>query len=338
MTPGSPHHFRDIDPRWRRTIIKLRTPKLSQLLHCEVAFIKPSVIRRMSAPMLLALAALTTAFGAGFTFHRATTPWSTLPDADYWLSIPGIITETGIKLDISALFGHVNEHIIVIPKLVYAANYLATSGNNIGLIIYSILVGALCSTLLLYLAKELFIETPLRFAFCALLFPLVMFSAKLTHNYFLGMSGAIWLTADLFVIASAAALGRAVATRSSIWFLTSLIAALLGALSYTTSMYALVFLLCFCLALLAIPALHGIMPRRMLMGAAMLIAAGLAIWIIYRNEAPYLPAWEFEPGRLFYFVLVYLGSAIPVNGPAPRAVAGLVIILVGAASIYRLTS
>ena len=27
-----------------------------------------------------------------------------------------------------------------------------------------------------------------------------MFSAKLTHSYFLGMSGTIWLTADLFVI------------------------------------------------------------------------------------------------------------------------------------------
>ena len=33
------------------------------------------------------------------------------------------------------------------------------------------------------------LDTPWRLLLCALLFPLVMFSAKLTHSYFLGMSG-----------------------------------------------------------------------------------------------------------------------------------------------------
>jgi hypothetical protein len=64
---------------------------------------------------------------------------------------------------------------------------------------------------------------------CALLFPLVMFSAKLTHSYFLGMSGTIWLTADLFVIVSAAALARAVASESAPWLLVSLFVGVLGA-------------------------------------------------------------------------------------------------------------
>jgi hypothetical protein len=36
------------------------------------------------------------------------------------------------------------------------------------------------------------------------------------------MSGAIWLTADLFVIVSAAALARAVASESAPWLLVSL--------------------------------------------------------------------------------------------------------------------
>src|SRR5689334_152354 len=75
-------------------------------------------------------AGLATAFGAGITFHRATTPWAVLPDYDYWVSITGLITERGVTLDLARLFRHNNEHIVVIPKLIYLANYLVTSGSN----------------------------------------------------------------------------------------------------------------------------------------------------------------------------------------------------------------
>jgi len=124
-----------------------------------------------------------------------------------------------VRLDLANLFRHNNEHIVVIPNLIYAANYLATSGSNTGLIIYSLAVGIACTGLLLALARETLRDTPCRLMLCALLFPLVMFSAKLTHSYFLGMSGTIWLTADLFVITSAAALARAIATESAAWLL-----------------------------------------------------------------------------------------------------------------------
>jgi hypothetical protein len=43
------------------------------------------------------------------------------------------------------------------------------------------------------------------------------------------MSGAIWLTANLFVIVSAAALARAVASESAPWLLVSLFVGVLGA-------------------------------------------------------------------------------------------------------------
>ena len=126
-----------------------------------------------------------------------------------------------MRLGLDTLLRHNNEHIVVIPKLVYAANYLVTSGSNTGLIVYSLAVGIAITALLLFLARKLLIDTPWRLLLCALLFPLVMFSAKLTHSYFLGMSGTIWLTADLFVILSAAALARAVTAESSNWLVLS---------------------------------------------------------------------------------------------------------------------
>ena len=148
----------------------------------------------------LVLAGFVTAVSAAATFRRATTPWSVLPDNDYWGNISGLITAQGVHFDFATLFRHNNEHVVVIPKLVYAANYWLTSGSNTGLIVYSIVLGAACSGLLLYLAQGLLRDTPLRLALCAILFPLAMFSAKLTHSYFMGMSGTIWLTANLFVI------------------------------------------------------------------------------------------------------------------------------------------
>ena len=66
-----------------------------------------------------------------------------LPDNDYWTNITGLITADGVKLESTSLFLHNNEHTVVIPKLVYAANYLLTSGSNIGLIAYSVVTGAL---------------------------------------------------------------------------------------------------------------------------------------------------------------------------------------------------
>ena len=191
---------------------------------------------------------MVTAVAATFTFRRAITPWSSLPNSDYWGNISGIVTETGVRLGLDALLRHNNEHIVVIPKLVYAANYLVTSGSNTGLIVYSLAVGIAITAVLLFLARDLLIDTPWRLLLCALLFPLVMFSAKLTHSYFLGMSGTIWLTADLFVILSAAALARAVSAESSNWLVLSLLAALFGVLAYSTAIYLLIVLAIYCAA------------------------------------------------------------------------------------------
>jgi hypothetical protein len=279
---------------------------------------------------------LTTAIAAGLTFRRAITPWSSLPDSDYWGNISGLITESGVRLDLANLFRHNNEHIVVIPKLIYAANYLATSGSNTGLIVYSLAAGIACTGLLLVLARDTLLDTPWRLMLCALLFPLVMFSAKLTHSYFLGMSGAIWLTADLFVIASAAALARAVATESAPWLLVSLFAGVLGVLAYSTAVYMLIVLVLFCVAKLLRPKLPGPASRPLLLGslAAALLVLGLGL--AFRNAPQAKPDFAFDLPKLVEFVLIYLGNAL-ATGPL-RLVAGLVILGAGIASIWRLAA
>ena len=281
-----------------------------------------------------ALSAALVAICALATFNRATTPWSTLPDNDYWINVTGLITADGVKLTLGNLFRHNNEHIIVIPKLVYAANYWLTSGSNVGLIVYSLALGAACTAVLLWLALPLFRDAPIRMMLCAVLFPLAMFSAKLSHSYFLGMSGTIWLTADLFVILSAAALARAVAQQSACWLLAALLAALLGVLSYSTAVYSLLTLLIACVALLLLPRLRGAMswavPAAMACAALLVLVLGA----VYRNLPPHHPAWSFDLVELAHFVLLYIGTALAAGHL--RWITGLAILAAGTAAILRL--
>lgn len=287
-------------------------------------------------PRLIAFltAAVAIAYGAGLTFRRATTPWATLPDRDYWGNIRGVITESGVSLDPDQLLRYNNEHIVAIPKLVYAANYLLTSGSNIGLIVYALVVGAACAILLVLLARDLLRDTPARWILCALLFPLAIFSAKLSHSYYFGMSGTIWLTADLLVIMSMAALAQAAKMRSAGWLVASLLSALLGVLAYSTAIYALLVLLIFCGIHLLAPRFHGRLPWQALAGVAAIAMASLAALLIYRPHPQGHPPLDFDPIGLAGFVLTYLGGSIS-NGYL-QPVMGLVMLAAGALAIRRL--
>jgi hypothetical protein len=292
------------------------------------------LLERRPGLIALLFAASAIALGAGLTFRRATTPWSVLPDNDYWGNIRGLINESGLALSLGELFRHNNEHIVVIPKLIYAANYLLTGGSNIGLIIYSLCVGAACAIILLSLAQDLLRDTPARWVFCALLFPLAIFSAKLSHSYYFGMSGTIWLTADMMVILSMAALAKAAKLQSIRWLLASVLAALLGVLTYSTAIYALLVLLVFCGACLLVPRFRNLFPWLLLTAIAVALVALLALLQFYRPHPKGHPPLDFDPIGLAGFVLVYLGSAISNGYWQP--VMGLAILAAGALAIRRL--
>ena len=293
-----------------------------------------------SPAFLIVLALLVIALTATLTFRRVTTPWSSLPDYDYWAMIEGLVTANGLELTFSNLFRHNNEHLAVIPKLIYAANYLVTSGSNTELIIVSIVIGAACSALLLYLARHLLRDTPWRLAACAVLFPLAMFSAKLGDDYFRGMGGVVWLTANLFVILSAAALAKAVASGRPTWLFASLLTGLLGMLSSNVAVYSLLVLLVFCLAILFLPRFRSLVPTTSVVIVAALIVIFLGLGFAYRNESS--SPWTLNPFALISYVLTSLGNALTMGIQkiqAPMApLIGFVILAIGALSIYRLTA
>ena len=147
------------------------------------------------------------------------------------------------------------------------------------------------------------------------------------------MSGAIWLTADLFV--SAAALARAVASESAPGLLVSLFVGVLGVLTSSTAILMLIVLV-ICAAKLLRPKLPGPGSRPLLLGTAALAVLVLALGVAYRNAPQAKPDFAFDLPSLVEFVLIYLGNAL-TTGPL-QLVAGLVILAAGAASIWRLAT
>jgi hypothetical protein len=105
-------------------------------------------------------------------------------------------------------------------------------------------------------------------------------------------------------------MANAAKTQSSAWLLASLIAALLGVLTYSTAIYSLLVLLAFCLIYLIVPGLRGRFAWPMLVGSACILFAVLAVWLIYRPHPRSHPALDFDPIGLVAFVLTYLGGSI----------------------------
>ena len=150
-------------------------------------------------------------------------------------------------------------------------------------------------------------DTPARWALCGVLFPLTMFSAKLSHSYYFGMSGAIWLTANIFVILSTAAMARAARTDSSVWLLASLAAALLD--SYLQHGHLrppraarILRQFSFCPAP---PRPHPLACTGR--GGKYVILVVIAVWMIYRPHPRGHPPLDFDPIGLAAFVVIYFG-------------------------------
>ena len=160
---------------------------------------------------------------------------------------------------------------------------------------------------------------------CALLFPLVMFSAKLTHSYFLGMSGAIWLTADLFVIAErrgACPCRRQLKAQpgcSSRCSPACLACSPTAPPSTCSSCSCSSAWRSCCGPNFPVQA-RGPCSLGTLAAALLVLGLGLA----FRNAPQAKPDFAFDLPKLVEFVLIYLGNAL-ATGPL-RLVAGLVIL------------
>lgn len=131
---------------------------------------------------------------------------STTQYADYWLMVPDLLRSGG-GLRIGGLFDLNNEHLVAVPKLLYWVNVQVAHGSNrtLGLIVLAI-VGVQVALIVVLLARTE-LGSGARVGMVAATSGL-LYSPLLGWNFLRSMSGAAWLTGNLFVLAAIVARSR----------------------------------------------------------------------------------------------------------------------------------
>lgn len=127
-----------------------------------------------------------------------------IPNNDYWnLFFLPVLNSSNLLGFIKALFFKVNnEHLILLPRVIFLLNYIISKGDNRYLFLTNIIINLLSFNLLATLfSKEKFFPKK-HLWLLWLLTSIMLFSPNMSHNWIRSMSGVMWFLANLFFIAS----------------------------------------------------------------------------------------------------------------------------------------
>lgn len=160
-----------------------------------------------------------------------------LPDNDYWNSITDILTpQGGFSGNISDWVKRNNEHYVLLPKLVYAANIVITGGSNVGLSLFTWFMAVLQLLILYQLIPVKSRQYPVLFVALLLAVSIFIFSPRHAHNWILGMSGTAWISANCFSLGAILSLQYYANTTKLSYYLTTFVLSLCALATYSTSL------------------------------------------------------------------------------------------------------
>jgi len=154
---------------------------------------------------------------------------SRLQHADYWRMIESLLQPDG-SLSLSGLFNFSNVHFVAFPQFLYWLNIKIFAGSNIALGLIDVAIVCCTVGLLMLMIQRSSLGLAVRIVLlgCA---GSILLSLSGAWNFMYGMSGAAWLSANLFVVA-------AIYLRSLDRNRTALAAAVLATISYGTGILA----------------------------------------------------------------------------------------------------
>lgn len=153
---------------------------------------------------------------------------SRLQYADYWRMVETLLLRDG-SLSVTGLFNFSNHHFIAFAQFLYWLNIEFFSGSNIALGLIDVVIVCLTLVLLVRMVQQSNLHKALRLALICLSGTL-LFGLSGAWNFVLAMSGAAWLSANLFVVA-------AIYQRSRDRHATTMAAAVLATMSYGTGLF-----------------------------------------------------------------------------------------------------
>lgn len=118
---------------------------------------------------------------------------------DYFYMIRHLYDADG-SFNVPGLFTRANEHLVVLPKLIYSVNYLIFEGSNISLGVFVWALSALTAFVVGASLWSRVISGPWRRVMMIWVLALFAFPLPALHNYLFAMSGAAWMMASMFAV------------------------------------------------------------------------------------------------------------------------------------------
>jgi hypothetical protein len=228
--------------------------------------------------------------------------------ADYWYVLIRIVNPDG-SLHPPGLFVPQNEHLMVLPSVLYWLDATLVGGDN-RVLGYLVVLIAAATVLLLRAALPKSLH-PLVRAGIVVAASLLVFSPHGLHNYVRAMSGAAWLTANLIAV-----LAVVLASRGRWW--PAWAAGVLASLSYGTG-----FAVWPALLLLALLRREPWWRRLMPVGIGLVVVAG---WLALKPEAQVGAAPASDAGTLLYQLLTVVGHVWTTNEVGVAVGVGVLIL------------
>ena len=256
-------------------------------------------------PVLFVAIGLVLILGPPLVYLVRLAEFGELPARDYY-GVLDQLAPDGRTFDLSPgnLLGiKSNEHNVALPAAIYAANAMATGGDNRMLSVFVLLVVAGTVGLFVPILGQLLGRRGAPGVARVLLIGVVsvfLFNLAQAHNVVLGFSGTMWLLSNALAVAAIAFLAKYRARRRPLFLGVALLAAGAGAVTYSTNLALWPALL--------VGALLLDLERRDWI--ALLTATGWAFafyFALYQRPGAH-PELETAPSRVFEFTCAYLGA------------------------------
>ena len=170
-------------------------------------------------------------------------PWlldnpAATPAADYWTVFGNLIDGNNLTLRPGAWFERNNEHLIVVSKAFYLANYVMFSGHSLGLSLMAVVLAGLCGVVLLRLLPPPITTNWFTLAVATAMISLLIFTPRAAELWFFGSNGIDWFLANLLFLTGILALRRAARETSLFWFSLAVTASILAAFTFGIGLLA----------------------------------------------------------------------------------------------------
>ncbi|MUL36690.1 hypothetical protein [Gloeocapsopsis dulcis] len=238
---------------------------------------------------------------------------------DYWYIISHFYSTNGFSSQPTDWLVRSNEHLVLIPAIIYALNIIVTKGSNIGLSSIALLFALGQAILLATLLPDNLRRSRSLFVVVLLCISIFCFTPAAAQNWMRGFSGVAWIGANLFVTAAIFCLTKLVHSQKIFWAISSLLFAVLGSLTYSTAI-AVFPVLCLAVLLTRLPL------RIVLLYVSGAIAVCTIYILTYRTPDYHRPLSP-NASDIFTFIPTYLGAVFTIDIDAARSIGivGLII-------------